>query len=267
MMLNKKIIATALLLTVCTQFIIPVKAEEVKEVQQMKEEKQLHYQIKEFKPNEGDSYWIEALGVYGHGLSKTFYNPDKTLKKYKYSYKDSADNKYVQKIPLKDGDYVVFKTKLKNWKDTYAAEYHKDGSLMGIVGIRMKKYPRHGYVALSGMEYRLNDKSEFELKHIIYVKVMNDKSNIVTKQYFYRPDKTLICYLEGDTIYVSKKSDNLILKDLYVPGIEQSKIPKPLLGASQTLAYFINPYSPFFLITLPLALIHLNLDHEAYDGM
>ena len=63
----------------------------------------------------------------------------KGYKHYNYPQKDNFDlnDKNIIRVELQDGDYAILNTKIKGKrKYKYAAEYHKDGSLFGIVQIK-----------------------------------------------------------------------------------------------------------------------------------
>ena len=116
-------------------------------------------------------------------------------KKYGYvahdnrRYHDMEDIRYVRDIdeqrgrivvPLCDGDYAVWNTKNNSFfrRIQYAAEYHKDGSLFGVIKIRRISRNKYAFY-----EYRLNEPENgfVYLKHVlVYYKTKNPVTFVTT---------------------------------------------------------------------------------------
>ena len=116
-------------------------------------------------------------------------------KKYGYvtndnrRYHDMEDISYVHDIdeqrgrtvvPLCDGDYAVWNTKNNSFfrRIQYAVEYHKDGSLFGVIKIRRISRNKYAFY-----EYRLNEPENgfVYLKHVlVYYKTKNPVTFVTT---------------------------------------------------------------------------------------
>ena len=101
-----------------------------------------------------------------------------------YPKKDNFDknNSSIIKINLKDGDYVIINENIKsdNKKLKYAAEYDKNGEILGIVQIKTIKNSKKR-ILLSFEEYRLKDK-EIEKRNLENIKQLEtDKAKIQEK--------------------------------------------------------------------------------------
>ena len=136
---------------------------------------------------------------------QTLNNVDSILSKYGYSKKDnsSKSKQEYMKMNLLDGDYVIA------YKDTpYIAEYHKDGSLMGLAKIEKKELSEtKGSVVF--YEYRVgyNTTSGMGLKHIMFMDFEKDKH---ISQYIYNVNGKLLCRQINNDIYVASEARNMI---------------------------------------------------------
>lgn len=166
---------------------------------------------------------------------------DKVLNKYGYfasksdilSLAERIEKNEVddfKKFDLQDGDFALWDIELRYQKTPqYAAEYHKDGSLMGIVKIEnVKTSWTSGAVTTVFYEYRTNEKnSTMQLKHIMIMdataSIGGELSGTIV-QFIYK-DKEVVCYeistssSTGDDnktntdVYVSNELKNLLIKD------------------------------------------------------
>ena len=128
------------------------------------------------------------IDTYQEDINKIIKKEESTLVYKEYHYRKfnicNFDTRPISdigrvEVPLCDGDYVVWNSKILDrsgffnawtWKGyktvQYAGEYHQDGSLMGI--IKIKKINKK---TIAFYEYRLNRKldegSKLELKHIM----------------------------------------------------------------------------------------------------
>ena len=137
--------------------------------------------------------------------TKTLYNVDSILAQYGYGKKDnsSKSNKEYMKMNLLDGDYVI------GFKDApYIAEYHKDGSLMGLAKVD-KKVLSDNKASVVFYEYRVgyNTTTGMGLKHILFLDYEKDK---YISQYIYNVDGKLLCRQINNDIYVASEARNMI---------------------------------------------------------
>ena len=137
--------------------------------------------------------------------TKALYNVDSILAQYGYGKKDnsSKSNKEYMKMNLLDGDYVI------GYKDTpYIAEYHKDGTLMGLAKLDKKDLTENkGSVVF--YEYRVgyNTSTGMGLKHILFLDYEKDK---YISQYIYNVNGKLLCRQINNDIYVASEARNMI---------------------------------------------------------
>lgn len=130
---------------------------------------------------------IDIIDAYEENIYKIIKKEDSTisyrrkLKKFGLGYPKDLEQYQISSslgriaIKLEDGDYAVWNsTKFDMsllWerkgkrKIQYAAEYHKDGSLMGIV--KMKRVDKN---TIAFFEYRIEDikKDSASMKHIVF---------------------------------------------------------------------------------------------------
>lgn len=124
-----------------------------------------------------------------------FYKKTHLNEKYGYTtndngrYHDMEDIRYVRDIdeqrgrtvvPLCDGDYAVWNAKNNSFfrRIQYAVEYHKDGSLFGVIKIRRISRNKYAFY-----EYRLNEPENgfVYLKHVlVYYKTKNPVTFVTT---------------------------------------------------------------------------------------
>ena len=136
---------------------------------------------------------------------KTLYNADSILSQYGYDKKDnsSKSNKEYMKMNLLDGDYVI------GYKDApYIAEYHKDGTLMGLAKVEKKELnDKKGSVVF--YEYRVgyNTSTGMGLKHVLFLDFEKDK---YISQYIYKHDGKLLCRQINNDIYIASEARNMI---------------------------------------------------------
>ena len=136
---------------------------------------------------------------------KTLYNADSILSQYGYGKKDnsSKSNKEYMKMNLLDGDYVI------GYKDApYIAEYHKDGTLMGLAKVEKKELnDKKGSVVF--YEYRVgyNTSTGMGLKHVLFLDFEKYK---YISQYIYKHDGKLLCRQMNNDIYVASEARNMI---------------------------------------------------------
>ena len=152
---------------------------------------------------------------YTSGINKKL----KGYKHYNYPQKDNFDlnDKNIIKVELQDGDYVILNTKIKGKrKYKYAAEYHKDGSLFGIVQIKTI-HKTSNTATIAFYEYRQNEEniSIFNAKHIMYLDIEKKKDKVDIAQFIYKDreysDNLICCQINND-LYLNEEAKNLIVK-------------------------------------------------------
>ena len=163
--------------------------------------------------------------------SSIFLNELEDYKQYNYPQKDNfnTNDKSIIRVELQDGDYAILNTDAKwNEKYKYAAEYHKDGSLFGIVQIKTIKKTRES-ATIAFYEYRIWRDGVGglfgDLKHILFLDFEKKKDKINIAQFIYDKkiciDKLLCCQINNE-IYLNDESKNLIVK------MKKFEIPTPI---------------------------------------
>lgn len=160
---------------------------------------------------------------YSH-IEKYFFEASKVnsnLKGYKYYDYNSVDNysknsNNIIRINLKDGDYALLNQSVKgNKKYKYAAEYHKNGELFGIVQIKTIKKSSKS-ITLTFNEYRFSENlRRIDLKHVMFLDVVKDNSNFKVVQFIYLYDTSfdsLLCAQIDKDLYLTDESRNLIVQ-------------------------------------------------------
>ncbi len=212
----------------------------------MNNEDIIKYNNKFRRYSEREVYTVETFTI----------NKDlKGYKHYNYPQKDNFDlnDKNIIKVELQDGDYAILNTKIKGKrKYKYAAEYHKDGSLFGIVQIKTIHKTRKS-ATIAFYEYRQNEEniSEFNAKHVMFLDIEKKDNKVNVAQFIYKGyaalDTLQCCQINND-LYLDEKAKNLIvkMKKFDIPAESMSPQTKDTLnkvgqGALITLA------SPLFL--------------------
>lgn len=143
---------------------------------------------------------------YIQSAQKNLYDVESILELCGYYSKDNSSysNKEFMKMNLLDGDYAVY------YKDApYIAEYHKDGSLMGLAKID-KEVLNDNKASVVFYEYRLGyntTSSSMGLKHILF---LNYEKGKYISQYIYNRHGELLCRQNNNDIYVASEARNMI---------------------------------------------------------
>lgn len=176
-------------------------------------------------------------------------NMDKYLKGYKYYNYPEKDNfdkndKYIMRFELQDGDYAILDNSVKgNKKYKYAAEYHKDGSLFGVVQIKtIRKIRKSATIAF--YEYRQSEEnlSKFNTKHTMFLDIEKEKDKVNIAQFVYKDKisfESLVCAQVNNDLYLNEESKNLIVK------MKKFDEPKPSFSGTQggEIIYIIDKAS------------------------
>lgn len=139
----------------------------------------------------------------------------KGYKKYDYPLKDNfnKNNKKILIFALQDGDYALLDTNIERKKYQYAAEYHQNGELFGIVQIKtFHKKKNSAIVVLNEYRNKTSDNSYIK-KHTVVFEV--DKTNSNIAQFIYEGEpilKNLICAQINETLFLNKESKNLLVE-------------------------------------------------------
>lgn len=140
----------------------------------------------------------------------------KGYEKYNFPEKDSFDknNPKILRFELQNGDYAIMDTTVEsNKKYKYAAEYHKDGTLFGIVQIKTILKTRKS-VTVQFVEYR-DDGDKYKYKHIMFIDIEKNKNKVNIAQFVYNHNvyfEHLVCAQINNDLYLNKESKNLIVK-------------------------------------------------------
>lgn len=136
---------------------------------------------------------------------KNLYNIDSILSQYGYSKKDNSakSKKEYMKMNLLDGDYAIA---YKNVP--YIAEYHKDGTLMGLAKLDKKELTENkGSVVFYEYRSGYNTTSGMGLKHVLF---LNFEKGKYISQYIYDVNGKLLCRQINNDIYVTEEARNMI---------------------------------------------------------
>lgn len=158
---------------------------------------------------------IETDYFYKSGINKKL----KGYKYYNYPIQDNFDlnDKNIIKVELQDGDYTIINNNIKGMKKyKYAAEYHKDGSLFGIVQIKTIHKTRKS-ATIAFYEYRQNEEftSCFNNKYIMIIDIEKKKDKVDIAQFIYKDGEysdDLICCQINNDLYLDEEAKNLIVK-------------------------------------------------------
>ena len=140
----------------------------------------------------------------------------KGYKYYNYSFSDNFDknDKNILRFELQDGDYALFNSNIKgNRKYKYAAEYHKNGELFGIVQIRTIEKKRNSALVVF-REYR-KESDKFTRKHTMVLDIKDDGNIFNARQFIYKNTPwfgNLLCVQINNNVYLSKDAKNLAVK-------------------------------------------------------
>ncbi len=234
----KKLVATFLLLiftsniaTFACENVSPIASTPVFTPVDVKKEEESKTQINIEKFDKQNPDIVKYHNKFEKYSRKKHSNFNKTdinsvLKGYKYyNYPEKDNLKNVIRIELKDGDYAVLDNSIKgNKKYKYAAEYHKDGSLMGIVQIKTIKKTRKS-VTLAFYEYRLSENNKYFVNnYLMFMDIEKNKKLLPPKvvQFIYSKMvdlDSLVCCQIDDDLYLNDNGKNLIvaLEDFEYP--------------------------------------------------
>lgn len=143
-----------------------------------------------------------------------------TLKGYEdYDYplfdNFNKSDKKILRFELQDGDYAILDTNVKGHKNfKYVAEYHKDGSLFGIVQIKTIHKSRKS-ATIAFYEYRDEYLDFYKIKHLMFVDIKKDNNKNTFAQFIYKDGldlNNLICAQVNNDLYLNDESKNLIVK-------------------------------------------------------
>lgn len=191
------------------------------------ENQEVKINVKDIDENNVDiNKYHEKFQKYSKIETDYFYKLEinKKLKGYKYynypiqdNFNEKEKDKNRIEISLQDGDYAIINNNIKGMKKyKYAAEYHKDGSLFGIIQIKtIKKTRKSATIAFYEYRQSTSDPSYFYNKHNMFLDIekKKDKINIAQFIYKYKIDlKYLICCQINNDLYLNEKSKNLIVK-------------------------------------------------------
>lgn len=202
-------------------------------------------------------------------------NMDKYLKGYKYYNYPEKDNfdkndKYIMRFELQDGDYAILDNSVKgNKKYKYAAEYHKDGSLFGVVQIKtIRKIRKSATIAF--YEYRQNEEdiSKFNTKHTMFLDIEKEKDKVNIAQFVYKDKisfESLVCAQVNNDLYLNEESKNLIvkMKKFNIPSEDNVTVNENTQYAIRAAimvpvivvgAAIIAPFVPIFFVGLMLSI-------------
>ena len=187
-------------------------------------------------------------------LTFTYDGQLKGYKHYNYPKKDNFDlnDKNIIRVELQDGDYAILNTKIKGKrKYKYAAEYHKDGSLFGIVQIKTIHKTRKS-ATIAFYEFRLNEEftSRLNNKYTMIIDIEKKKDKVDIAQFIYKDgvysDNLICCQINND-LYLNEESKNLIVK--------MKKFDIPTKSISPQTKDTLNKVGEGALITLASPLI------------
>lgn len=156
-------------------------------------------------------YWHDNAAYLSTSLAKGYEH-------YNYPEKDnfSQNNPNVLRFELQDGDYAVLKTNVNGCKKyKYAAEYHKDGSLFGIVRIATIYKTRKSKI-IQCTEYRNVGRESYHVKHtmVFNIEKVGKQFNFVQFIYLTEFSQTpiLVCAQINNDLYLNDESKNLIIR-------------------------------------------------------
>lgn len=140
-------------------------------------------------------------------------------KYYNYPEKDNFDknDKNIMRFELQDGDYAILDNSVKGHKKyKYIAEYHKDGSLFGVVQVKtIRKTRKSATIAFYEYRRREKDPSTFVEKHTMFLDIEKEKSKVNIAQFVYKDEislANLVCAQINNDLYLDEESKNLIVK-------------------------------------------------------
>ena len=169
-----------------------------------------------------------------------------------YPMVDNFDmnNSSIIKINLLNGDYAIINKDVKSGdkENKYAAEYNKNGELMGAVKIQTIKKSKKK-VLLSFAEYRIqeDDYYSLKLKHTMFLDIKQKGKKVDYKQFIYKfkgeKDYDLICWQNNNEIYVDEENQNLIVELKNFQTLEEKVTVKEKMGkiTGSALAIILEP--------------------------
>ena len=111
------------------------------------------------------------------------------------------------KIVLQDGDYAKW-----NKGSEFAAEYNKDGKMIGLVEFNTKKINSNkSIVACYEYRFKGNNYTQTKLKHIMMLHVEQKNGKLINfANFIYLSNGHLRCAQINDKIYVTKNDKNIV---------------------------------------------------------
>lgn len=188
----------------------PVTNKEVKNMPKI-EVKNLDFNDKEIKKynNEFQKYMKNIpetpLTIIGTSYSKN--NKYTTINGYPVIDNQEAPEIDTYKIVLQDGDYAKWDKCTE-----FAAEYNKDGKIIGLVEFYTKKINSNkSIVAYYEYRFKGNNYTQTKLKHIMMLHVEQKNGKLINfANFIYLSNGHLRCAQINDKIYVTKNDKNII---------------------------------------------------------
>lgn len=189
---------------------------------------------------------------------------------------DKNDSK-ILKFELQDGDYAILNTNISGCdKYKYAVEYHKDGSLFGIVQIRTIRKTKKT-ITIQFNEYRVyEDLQVYVPTHTMFVDIEKTKDKLNIAQFVYKnvlknnfDINKLVCAQINNDLYLNETSKNLIIE------MKKFDVPHTYTKAAENRAenagtlvgsILLAPIAiPMFVIAVPITIVFLIEMHRWID--